>query len=293
MLAYAVVTPARDELDNLPRLAESIVAQTRPPAVWLIVDNASTDGTRELAVELAELHSWIVVVDEPGEARPTREAPIARAFRAGLSRLPDGVAVVVKVDADISFEPDYFERLIGAFEDDPRLGMASGSGYELNGSEWRQQHMTGDTVWGASRAYRLACLDELQPLDDRVGWDGLDAVKATMLGWRTETLVDLPFKHHRLEGLRDGRRGAWDAQGRLAYYMGYRPSYLLARTLFRAVREPAALAMAWGYAAAAVRREPRCPDEPLREYLRRKQALRDLPGRLREARGRPRTAAQD
>ena len=55
-----------------------------------------------------------------------RGAPIVRAFEQGLAELSCAHDVVVKLDADVSFEPDYFERLTAAFEEDERLGMASG-----------------------------------------------------------------------------------------------------------------------------------------------------------------------
>ena len=48
--------------------------------------------------------------------------------------------------------------------------------------------MTGSTVWGATRAYRWECLQRVLPLEERLGWDGIDEFKANALGWRTETL---------------------------------------------------------------------------------------------------------
>ena len=56
-LSYALITPARDEAENLPRLAASIQAQDVAPDAWVIVDNGSTDGTLEIASELAREHS--------------------------------------------------------------------------------------------------------------------------------------------------------------------------------------------------------------------------------------------
>jgi hypothetical protein len=44
--------------------------------------------------------------------------------------------------------------------------------------------------------------------------------------------------------------------------------------------------MVAGYAASAIRREPRYADQAVREQLRRQQSLRRLPVRLREALGR-------
>jgi hypothetical protein len=119
-----------------------------------------------------------------------------------------------------------------------------------------------------------------------MGWDGIDELKAINRGWRTQTLLDLPFRHHRLEGERDGSRwAAWEAQGSLGHFMGYRVSYLVLRAVFRARVEPAALAMLWGYAKAALQREPQCAAD-VRARLRDRQRARELPLRLREALGR-------
>jgi hypothetical protein len=119
-----------------------------------------------------------------------------------------------------------------------------------------------------------------------MGWDGVDELKARSRGWRTETLADLPFLHHRREGERDGaawRR--WAARGQAAHFMCYRPSYLVLRTLHHSRHEPAALAMLGGYASAALTRQPRCSDREVRRVLRAQQRLRSIPARRRETRG--------
>jgi glycosyltransferase involved in cell wall biosynthesis len=292
MPSYAVITPVRDEIENLPRLAASLAAQTEPPRTWLIVDNGSEDGTLDLAGALAAEHRWIRVLSVPGAVAAERGAPIVRALHAGIGELskspPD---FVVNVDADISMEPDYFERLLGEFEADPSLGIASGSAFELQDGDWRQRHVTGSTVWGASRAFRWACLQDVLPFEERVAWDGIDEFKANARGWRTQAFEKLPFKHHRREGERDGSWRARRNQGHAAYYVGYRPWYLVLRSLFNARREPAALGMIAGYAAAVVRREPRSHDVDARAYLRRQQSMRSLRLRSLEATGRRDRAA--
>lgn len=288
MRTYSVITPVRDEAENLPRLASALAAQTRLPRTWTIVDNGSADGTLELARTLADEHGWIRVLTVPGAGAADRGAPIVRALHAAIADLEaDPPEIVVNVDADISMEPDYFERLLDRFAAEPRLGIASGSGFELQDGEWRQRHVTGSTVWGASRAFRWACLQEILPFEERVAWDGIDEFKANARGWRTEAFEDIPFRHHRREGERDG--AAWRArsnQGHAAYYVGYRPWYLVLRALFNARREPAALGMIAGYVAAAVRREPRSADAAARAYLRRQQSVRTLRLRSLEASGR-------
>jgi biofilm PGA synthesis N-glycosyltransferase PgaC len=285
-LAYAVVTPVRNEAENLERVAAALAAQTLPPLAWIVVDTGSTDGTAELAADLAAQLPWLRTLDTPGTVEPTRGTVIVRAFNAGVAALPAAPDVIVKLDADISFEPDYFERLLAEFGDDPSLGMASGTLYESEDGTWRPRFMTRSSVWGAARAYRARCLADVSPLEERMGWDGIDELMANARGWRTCTLPTLALYHHRREAQRDGsRRAAWVAEGRVAHYMHYRVSYLVVRTLFRALREPSALALFQGYAAAALAREQRCPDAGARAELRRSQRLRALPVRAREALG--------
>jgi biofilm PGA synthesis N-glycosyltransferase PgaC len=287
-LTYAVVTPARDEASRLPRLARALARQTVPPTTWVIVDNGSADSTLEVARDLAAAEPRIEVCSAAGTGTPVRGAPIVRAFREGLRLLvqspPD---VVVKLDADVTFSEDYFERLLAAFSSDPELGIASGSCWEQTDGVWRQRFGTGSGVWGACRAYRWACLQDVSPLEERQGWDEIDALRANVRGWRTGTILELPFRHHREEGSRDRSRFAvWRAQGDAAHYMGYRPSYLMLRAGYRALREPAALAMIWGYAAAVARRRPRCADERASAHLRDRQRARAIGSRAREALGR-------
>ena len=282
-LTYAVVTPVKNEADNLERLASSLADQTVVPAAWLIVDTGSVDDTQVLAARLADEHAWVAV--RTHEDAFERGGPIVRAFQAGFAALEVLVDVVVKVDADISFEPGYFEQLLERLAADPRLGIASGICLEEEEEAWVPRHVTGDHVWGACRAYRVRCLEEVSPLEERMGWDGIDAFKAKAGGWHTTTFRDLPFKHHRREGSRDGRWQAWCARGRAAHYMGYRPSFLAVRTLNRLREDPAAIGMLVGWASAATAREPRCPDDRARAVLRRQQRLRELPARMLESLG--------
>lgn len=291
-LSYAVVTPVRNEADNLVRLADALAGQVVRPSRWVIVDTGSTDTTREVVRALALVHPWITTLELAGEVGLARGGPIARAFEAGLASLTVQPDVVVKLDADISFAPEYFERLLACFAADGSLGMASGTCFERERGEWRERYVTGTTVWGAARAYRSDCLRMVLPLEQRMGWDGVDEFRANARGWKTRTFRDLPFFHHRREGERDGApRRARIAQGRAARYLGYRPWYLALRAIWHARKEPAALAMIVGYVGAALRREPQCADAEARSYLRRQQSMRTLPLRVVEAVGRRRGAA--
>jgi glycosyltransferase involved in cell wall biosynthesis len=283
-LTYAVVTPVKNEAENLRRVAASLLSQTVLPAAWVIVDTGSEDETEAVARPLVDRYDWVEILSASDSY--ARGGPIVRAFQAGVASLRDPVDVVVKLDADLSFDPRYFEELLQRFAADSKLGIASGSCLEEEAGEWRERHVTGDHVWGACRAYRSRCLAEVSPLEERMGWDGIDAFKAKAGGWHTATFHDLAFRHHRREGARDGRWEAWSARGRAAHYMGYRPMFLIIRATNRLREDPAAVGMIVGWARAAIAREPRCPDARARAELRRQQRLRELPARILESIGR-------
>jgi glycosyltransferase involved in cell wall biosynthesis len=285
-LTYSVITPARDEAETLPALAPALRRQRIRPLRWVIVESGSSDATVEVAEKIVAGCDWARLIRLPAAAQRERGAPIVRALHAGLESLDVTPDVLVNVDADVTMEPDYFERLLAAFAADPSLGIASGSAWELDDGVWRQRFVTGGTVWGATRAYRWGCLQAVLPLEARHGWDGIDQLKARSKGWTTKTFADLPFRHHRAEGRKDGSTWAhWLANGDTAYFMGYRPWYLLVRTLHKARRDPTAIALIWGYVRAAIRRESRLSDREALEVLRRDQSVRNLLRRRREALG--------
>jgi hypothetical protein len=194
---------------------------------------------------------------------------------------------VLKLDADVSFESDFFERLLAKFDQDPRLGIASGTCYELIGGEWRPRHVIARHARGATRAYRWACLQDVLPLVPRLGWDSIDELRANARGWRTTSFLDLPFRHHRPLGEREGRHvRAWLAEGETDHFLGYRPLYLIARTIHHLPHDPAAIGLVGGYARAMLARRPQLVDAEVRRRLREEQRLRNVPRFRREARGR-------
>ena len=294
-LTYTAITPTRNEASNLRRLAPCMIEQEARPERWLIVDNGSTDATVAIANELSAEHPWISVLEIPGARAPTRGAPIVRAFHAGLAALKDVEAdVVVKLDADVSFDSDYFARQLGVFASSPDLGISAGVCLERNKQgEWVAVRVTRGHVRGAVRAYRRECLPHVLPLEERIGWDGVDELRAQANGWQILTVPDLSFHHHRVFGARESTWFKWKRQGEMAHFMGYRASYLLVRTAYHVTREPQAVATFWGYGVARIRRQPRCTAEDAMAYLRKQQSVAALPSRVREKLGLAGRASDD
>src|SRR3954467_11102229 len=125
---YIVISPVRNEEKFLQLTVDSMAAQTVRAEQWIIVDDGSTDKTAEVALGAAQKHSWITVKKRADRGFRKPGGGVIEAFYEGYNEIksPDW-QWVVKLDGDLSFEPDFFEKRLTRFETDPRLGIGGGS----------------------------------------------------------------------------------------------------------------------------------------------------------------------
>lgn len=281
---YAVVTPVRDEAENFARTADSLVAQTHRAQRWVIVDDGSTDGTREIAERYASEHEWITVVDAEAAHERARGAPIVRAFQHGCRQLGERPEIVVKLDGDLSFPDDYFERVAQRFADDPRAGIVGGVALIPEGDRWIVERGNPRNVNGVAKAYRYDCLDDIGGLRPSMGWDGIDEYGARARAWNVHVLSDLTLRHYRPRGSKQKPLKARWEEGRGNAYMGYLPSWLLVRAVYRGIVEKppvlGGIALLASYVWARLRRLPQVDDPGAIAELRKEQRER-LRGLLR------------
>lgn len=283
-MKLAVIVPYLNEARFLPRLLASIERQTRLPDRLVLVDDGSSDGGGELAAAFAARHRYAV-----GRRRPAR-APEAdrlggaaelRSFAWAVAQLDEPWDVVAKLDADLELNPRHFAWLLDEMRADPRLGVAGvclsdvgedGSTTRVPVPRWH--------VRGATKFYRRACYEAIQPIPAHLGWDMIDEVKARRAGWRTESF-DLPggdTLHLRPTGRHDGRLRAYRRWGECAWGYGAHPAFVALGAAKRLTWRPYIAGgglYAIGYAGAALRRRPRVERE-LRAFVRREEARQVL-----------------
>ena len=108
ILSYVIITPARNEARFIELTLRSVIAQSVLPLKWVIVSDGSTDGTDEIVKRYATDYPYIELVQMP-ERRERNFAGKVHAFNAGYSKVKDlNYDVIVSLDADISFDIDYF-----------------------------------------------------------------------------------------------------------------------------------------------------------------------------------------
>jgi biofilm PGA synthesis N-glycosyltransferase PgaC len=276
---YIVITPVRDEEEHIESTIQSMVQQTIRPLEWIIVNDGSTDGTGKILDEAARTYSWIQAVHRGNRGFRKSGGGVVEAFNDGLRKVrSEDWEFVVKLDGDLAFEPDYFERCFEMFQQDPKLGVGGGViCYVDEDGAKRIEATPAFHVRGATKIYSRPCWEAIGGFWPAPGWDTIDEVKANMLGWSTRSFPDLHLIHHRLTGSADGWLGGLVKNGRANYVSGYHPLFMLAKCTSHLADRPlvlGSLALLYGFVSGYVKGIPQVDDPLMIRYLRREQMNR-------------------
>jgi biofilm PGA synthesis N-glycosyltransferase PgaC len=280
--AYVVITPVRDEAEHIGKTIDSMARQSILPQEWIIVDDGSTDQTAQIVDAAAHKYPWLYVVHRPNRGFRKSGGGVIQAFYDGYSAIrPGSWDFLVKLDGDLSFNADYFEKCFTYFACDPSLGVGGGTICVLKNGQLSVDAV-GDPpfhVRGATKIYRRACWEKISPLVQTPGWDTIDEVKANMHGWTTQTFRDLKLIQLKGTGSADGEWRDLFKNGLGSYITGYHPVFMIARCVKRTFRKPFLLASAalWvGFCSGYLRRIPQVHDRVAIRYLRQQQLRRLL-----------------
>jgi dolichol-phosphate mannosyltransferase len=199
MHSLTVIIPTYNESENLPAIAAQLWALPIEGLKLLIVDDASPDGTGEIADSLSKHHP-----DRMNVIHRTGKMGLGSAYLEGFqAALTDGAKAIAQMDADFSHSPEY---LPGFLTDLAEYDVVLGSRYVAEGRL--------DERWGIARVL--------------LSWFG-NTYARTILGlpildvtggfrvWRRETLLGMPLERVRSNGYVFQVEIAY-----LAYKLGYR-----------------------------------------------------------------------
>lgn len=261
---WVVVTPARNEEERLPALAQSLALQASGSILrWIVVDDGSIDATGEVASRL-DLGFPVTVMRRENDGGLASGSPFA-AFRIGAAeafRLEPAATRVAKVDADIVLEPGYITAI-------QRASLAALVGGTIVNDRERVDH-----VRGALKAYTRRAWELVEAtIPSALGWDVLDEELLLLHSMSVSVVPDARATVTRSTGASEGSmRGRFRA-GVVSRWTGYHPAYFalrLVRYLFRQPYGFGSAGMLLGYVTAGSGPFP----PVLRRSLRRRQRQR-------------------
>lgn len=278
--SYVVITPARNEAEFIECTLRSVTAQTVHPLRWVIVSDGSTDGTDEIVSRYAAKFSWIELVQMPPRSERNFAGKVI-AFNAGYARLRDlEYQVIVSLDGDISFEPDYLEFLLKKLTDDPQLGLTGTPFQELSGRKYDYRFVSVEHVSGACQVFRRECFEAIGGYIPVKGGsiDHIAVISSRMKGWKTRTWTEKVCIHHREIGT--AQRSVVGSKFRYGikdYRIGNHPLWEIFRAVYQMGQPPVCVggaALGAGYFWALLRRFDRPVPRELVSFHRSEQMLR-------------------
>lgn len=277
---YVVITPAHNEQDYIHYAIKSILSQTIKPLQWIIVNDGSTDKTKEIVEPYVRGNGFIKLInlERDGGHNFGRKAI---AFQKGFSEL-EGIEYdyIGNLDADILLEPDYYRKMIKEFYADPKLGIGGGIVYTKVGNRFLTSDETLDSVGGAVQLFRKSCFEAVGgyvPLQ----YGGIDAaveIKAKMLGWKVRKFPgDKVFEQRRTGSAGTTLLRSRVREGQRFYSLGYDFWFYFIRCIFRTKDRPfifGSVASFYGFIWSIFKGKPILLSKEVVEYLRYQQRLR-------------------
>lgn len=276
-VTYVLITPARNEAAFIEKTLESVIAQTIRPLKWVIVDDGSSDGMGEIIKRYLDENPWIELVERP-QRRERHFAGKVHAFNAGRGRVEHlDYEVIANLDADVSFEPDFFEFLLTKFNLDPKLGVA-GTVFKEDGYSSETDSFEGrNHVAGQCQLFRRRCFEEIGGYVPHKagGIDWIAVTTARMIGWKTQSFREKCYFHYRRMGTAERNvLSSMFSYGEKDYYLGGHPIWQIFRVTYRATKRPyvvGGVALLLGYLWAALRRMERPVSPALMKFHRSEQ----------------------
>jgi len=276
---YVLISPCRNEAAFMRQTLDSVEAQSVRPAMWVIVDDGSTDETPAILAEFAARHDWVRIVTRSDRGHRAVGPGVIDAFYSGYAAIePGDYDFLCKLDLDLRLPPRYFEILMQRMMADPKIATCSGKAYIEEHGQLVDERHGDETSLGMTKFYRVSCFQAIGGFVREVMWDGIDCHRCRMKGWVACSWnePDLRFIHLRPMG--SSQQGIYTGRMRHGYgqyFMGTGFLFMAASALSRFNQKPyllGSLAMLWGWTKSALQRKPRYEDAEFRAFLRRYQA---------------------
>jgi len=220
-LDFYIIIPAHNEQDSIGDTLDSLINQTIQPKEIVVVNDNSTDKTTDIVNSYVKLYSWINLVNNKSTNQHLPGSKIINAFYKGYELLDDSYDVICKFDADLIFPFNYLEKISNHFNENSKLGMASGFCYIKKNNDWILENLTRkDHIRGALKAYRKECFLEIGKLKPSMGWDTVDELLAKYYNWDILTDESLHVKHLKPTGIGYNKASKY-LQGKAMYKMRY------------------------------------------------------------------------
>ncbi len=191
--------------------------------------------------------------------------------------------MIGNLDADVSFDEEYFAFLLRKLAENPALGLVGTPYRDPLNDPYDYRYVSVEHVTGPCQLFRRECFEAIGGYMPVKGGaiDRIADISARMKGWQTRTFTEKMYLHHRITGTsQQGVLISKFKDGAKDYSVGSSPVWELFRTAYQMTKRPlilGGLMTGAGYVWSLVRRVERPVPREMVQFCRREQM-----GRLAE-----------
>ncbi|NVJ64214.1 MAG: glycosyltransferase family 2 protein [Flavobacteriaceae bacterium] len=280
---YAIITPAKNEEENVEALVKTIALQKMTPHLWVFVNDGSVDNTVEkftvaleqYKVELADTTVTILNYKDfkTGYALGQKYSRVIKYGMNHVDQFLSELDFVGILDCDIQLPSDYYEKIIQKFQANPKLGIASaGSIIEYDEEESIKKKINKTHTPGGFRVWNAECLRQTG-YTPTVSQDAVSEARAIMMGWKVSSFADIELSMRKM-----GAKFGYEYYGKSAYIRHVPFLYVLLGTLnlMRQNRMKDGKSYYRGYRSARKEKVSRIEDAVAIKFFRRRLYYRLL-----------------
>lgn len=231
-----IVTPAKNEENNLPHLMQSLQSQSLIDLIgnWIIVNDDSTDNTFEIASAFKPDFNFEVINFVSSGSLVSGGAYQSWFFGLNSTDLKN-YTHFMKLDADVELESTFFETISKS------IGDSAICGGVLAGMN-REQNLH---VPGPAKIYSSDFFETLTKLPQATGFDVMDEVLARSDNKKVTVVKDARFIVRRAIGASEGRFHGRFRNGKVCRWTGYHGLYFFFHLIRYTFRRPYLLGAVW------------------------------------------------
>jgi len=276
---YVIITAARNEEALIANTIKSMINQTIKPTLWIVVSDDSNDKTDEIVQTYADRYDFITLIRNK-KTDNRNFASKVYAVNLAISKVNVEYDFIGILDADITFEPNYYEMILKEFEKDSKLGIAGGEFFDVVDGKKFRVIKSSMSVRGGVQFFRKECFQQIGKFTPMKvgGEDTIVEITARMNGWNVKSFDHLMLEHHRLTGT-----GGWSVyeakfkEGIMSHAVGYHPFFQIFKSFHRIKDRPffiAGFLLFAGYFWAMISRKKRAVSKKFVSYVRKEQIER-------------------
>ena len=241
MTTYALLTAARNEAKYIEKTLQAVINQKVHPLQWIIVNDNSIDATKKIVEKYQKKYAFIKLVNLKDHKMRSFSSKVYAINTAYKMIKEDNFNFIGILDADISFESNYYEKVMQYLNENERLALAGGMRYDLIDGKFKKVITSQSSVCGAVQLYRKQIFDSIggfTPLEYG-GEDSVAEIMVRKMGYFGKSFSDIEVYHYRPTGTEKSTiLKSKFREGIQLYLIGYHPLFNFFRSIVRFMERP-------------------------------------------------------